>query len=284
MKYRRSKKKIETKYLIIFIVLSVGVMIGLISMIIKDDRQLSFVEKGIKDVGLGIQRILYTPFRFVTGKIDNYNDMKRIYQKYKTVDEKESKALLYEKENQELKKNIAELQQLLDLKTILTNYKTINATVINRNIGTWYNTMTIDKGEKSGVKSNMIVIVSAGLIGKVITTTFYTSEIKLITTPDLNIKISVAISSTDHTTYGLLSGYDKISGEIRVIDIIDSTNIKVGDEVTTSGLSDSFPKGIVIGRVSKIEKDEFGISSIIRITPAADFNNIKYVTILGSVD
>lgn len=284
MKLNSRRKKIETKYIVLFIILGVCVIIGLLSLIIKDDRPLSFVEKGIKDIGIGVSNILYTPVRFVTDKIDNYKEMKRIYQKYKGIDEQDNKSSLLEEENIELKQSLEELKKALDLNKLLTDYEKVNATIINRNIGNWYNTLTIDKGEKNGLKTDEVVITNEGLIGKIIKTSFYTSEVKIITTYDLNNKISVGIRSGNVTTYGLLTGYDINEQKLMVTDIIDNTTIKVGDKVTTSGLSNAYPKGLLIGTVSKIESDEFGISKTIRVQPAVDFNNLRYVTVIKELD
>lgn len=280
MRLNGRRKRMEKKYVALVVIVAVCIIIGIMSLFVRDDRQLSFVEKGAKDAVLRVEYVLYTPVRFVTNKINTYNDMKRIYKKYKDIDNQESRATLLEEENKALKSSIKELKDTLDIKTIITDYDLINATVINRNIGNWYNTLTVDKGSKSGIKTDMIVITKSGLIGKVIKTTYYTSDIKLITTSDLNSKISVGIATDTTVTYGLLSGYDINNKQLIVSDIVDNTTIKVGDKVTTSGLSELFPKGIVVGAVSKIESDEFGISKRVKVTPSADFNNLQYVTIL----
>ncbi len=284
MRFNNHKRKKETKFIILGIILIACFIIGILSLTIKGDRSFTVVEKYVKDAGIGIQNVLYTPFRFVGGKIDDYKEMKAVYKKYKYISDIESKAVLLEEENRELKSSLDDLKSLLDLNKLTTEYKVINATVINRNVGNWYNTLIIDKGEKSGLKADMIVITNEGLIGKITKTTFYSSEVKLITTPDLNNKISVGVITDDNTTYGLLSGYDKMTKELSVIDIIDNTSIKVGDKVITSGLGNIFPKGIIIGTVSKVEMDDFGISSLVKVKPIADFNNLRYVTVLGGIE
>jgi rod shape-determining protein MreC len=238
----------------------------------------------IKDIGLTVQNVLYTPFRFIGDEINQYSDMKRIYEKYKDIDSNELKSSLLKEENQILKQNLNDLKETLKLQSLMTEYKMVNATVINRNIGNWYNTLTIDRGEKSGLKEEMIVITNGGLIGKIIKTTFLTSDVKLITTTDLNTKISVAIVSNESITYGLLSGYDKNSKELSVIDIVDNSSIKVGDIVKTSGLSDTYPEGIIVGTVSKIESDAFGTSKTIKVIPSSNFSNLRYITVLIGSD
>lgn len=284
MKLNSRKKKIETKFVVLGIILIACFAVGILSLTVKDNRTFTTIEKYAKDVGVGIQNVLYMPFRFVTDKIDNYKEMKMIYKKYKNISDIEFKSTLLEEENKELKSSLDELKGVLNLNKLITDYKAINATVINRNVGNWYNTLTIDKGEKNGLKMDMVVITNEGLIGKITKTSFYISEVKLITTPDLNNKISVGVVTDTTTTYGLLSGYDKNTKELSVIDIVDDTTIKVGNKVITSGLSNLFPKGIIVGTVSKLEIDEFGISSLVKVTPVADFNNIRYVTVLGSRD
>ncbi|MFA5409512.1 MAG: rod shape-determining protein MreC, partial [Bacilli bacterium] len=186
-------------------------------------------------------------------------------------------------ENKELKASLEELGKILSLNSLITDYEAVNATVINRNVGNWYNTLTIDKGEKNGLKTDMIVITNEGLIGRIIKPSFYTSEVKLITTSDLNSRISVGITTEALTTYGLLSGYDINNKHLLVTDIVDNTNIKAGDTVITSGLGNMFPKGIIVGSVAAITIDDFGISKIIKVTPASDFNSIRYVTVLKGI-
>jgi rod shape-determining protein MreC len=274
------RKKIEMKYIVIIVIISVCIIIGMISLMVRDDRNLSSIEAGIKDVGISIENILYTPFRYIGDSISRYSEMKKVYEKYKDINKLDSASSLIETENKELKESLSELKKVLDLNTLMSNYALVNATIINRDIGSWYNTITVDKGKNSGIKVGMIAIVSEGLIGKVIKITHYTSDIKLITTSDLNVKISVGITTDSGITYGLLSGYDVNSKELLIIDIVDNTPIKVGDKVVTSGLSETYPKGIIIGNISKVETDEFGISRTLKVMPSVNFNNLRYVTIL----
>ena len=51
--------------------------------------------------------------------------------------------------------------------------------------------------------------------------------------------------------------------------------------VTTTGLTDYFPSGILIGHVAKVVKDEYDLNSIIEVTPSVSFNDISIVTVLN---
>ena len=163
----------------------------------------------------------------------------------------------------------------------MSEYTYINATVINRNIGYWYNTLTIDKGSKNGIKQGDAVITNKGLIGRIIGVSNFSSTVKLLTTTEINNKISIKVTSSDGKHYGLLSGYDLNNNIYRIEGITNADNIKNGDLVTTTGLTDYFPSGILIGYVSRIVKDEYDLNSIIEVKPSVSFNDFSIVTILN---
>ena len=130
----------------------------------------------------------------------------------------------------------------------------------------------------------MIVINSKGLIGKIISTTNFTSTVKLITTSDTSSKISVIINGETKNLYGLIYGYDSKENVILVEGISNTDNVSIGDRIYTSGLAGIFPSGILIGTVKSISTDEYDLSKIIKVTPSADFNDLNYVTILKRKD
>ena len=172
------------------------------------------------------------------------------------------------------------MKKILDLNKTLSESEYLNATVINRDIGFWYDTITIDKGSKNGIEENMPVIVKEGLIGKVIKTSNYNSTVKLMTTSDANNKISVKIALEDKFVYGLLSGYNKENKTYTVEGISDNSEIKIGSTVTTTGMSDTFPSGIVVGKVKNITTDNFDLAKIIEVESEVNFESIDFVTVL----
>ena len=143
-----------------------------------------------------------------------------------------------------------------------------------------YNTITIDKGTYNGVEVDMVVINAKGLIGKIIRTTTFTSEVRLITTRDTNNKISVKISNGDYNLYGLVNGYDYKENLLEVEGISNTKDVNIGDYIYTSGLGGVFPSGIIIGEVSEITTDSYDLAKIIKVKPSADFTDINYVSIL----
>lgn len=182
--------------------------------------------------------------------------------------------------NSSLEKEIQELKSQLDLNRTLTEYEPINATVLSRNKSYWFNTITIDKGKKSGIEKNMAVITKNGLIGKISNLSEYSSEVKLITSNDTKFKVSVSIKTNEQDNYAILNGYDKNTGLIELSGIDKTTNINIGDNVLTSGLGELFPSGIYVGQVKEVKTDKYNLSKIAYIETGQDFNDIHYVTVL----
>jgi rod shape-determining protein MreC len=277
-------KNFETRYIALIILFILTIFLIIFSLTINEDRKLTPIEKVIKDTVIFTQKVLYSPFKYIGDKINQYNEMKDIYDEYKIIKRNLDKYELIKTENIALKDEINNLRDLLDMKNILTDYKYLNATVINRNVGYWYNTITIDKGSTSGIKNDMAVITAQGLIGKTEKVTSFSSEIKLITMKDPKDKISVIINSNNKTSYGLISNYDEKNNNLIIDGIYSNNKIEIGARVYTSGLGDIFPQGILVGKVKESISDQYDLSKKILVEPTANFNDIKFVTILRRKD
>ena len=188
---------------------------------------------------------------------------------------------LYQKgiEN-ELRLEIEELKKLNDLSSTLTDFDKVSATIIERNRMYWFNTITINKGSKDGIKENMAVVSSKGLVGKINKVSSTTSDIKLLTTSDINNKISVMIKNDEDNIYGIMSGYNINDNYLEVTSINKDVDNLKDSLVYTSGMGGIFPSGIIIGKVKGIKKDKYDVSKIIEVVPLTNFNDIRFVNVL----
>ena len=275
------KKNINIKFFIIGIIILFVILMGITAHSIDDEKNLNFFEKTIKDSVTFVEKIFYAPIGFAKEKVEMFTETKKLYKKYTKLKEKVEKTDLYYAQIEELQKEVTELKSTLELNATLSEYSYINATVVNRNVGYWYNSFNIDKGSKNGVHEGDAVITNQGLIGKIIKVSNFSSSVKLLTSDEISNKISVKIKSGDNNYYGLLIGYDSNFNVYKIEGITDSDKIKEGDMVTTTGLTDYFPSGILIGYVSKIVKDEYDLNSVIEVTPSVEFNSISIVTVLN---
>ena len=273
-------RNLKTKHILIIILIVIVSILAIFSFTLKEDRQLNKFESLIKDTTTSIQKIVTYPFKWIVKKIDDFTELVDIREKYQELLPQVERIDSLMVENEELRKQLENMKQELNIDYTLPDYEFLNATVINRNISYWYNTITIDKGSYNGVEVDMVVVNNYGLIGKIVSTTTFTSEVKLLTTSDTNNKISVAINTHNKKLYGLIQDYDYNSNILEVEGISNTESVSIGDYVSTSGLGGIFPSGIIIGKVSEITTDEYDLAKIIKVTPIANFDDINYVAIL----
>ncbi len=274
------KNKLQTKQVIILIIILIFIIIAIFSLTLKEDRQLNKFESLIKDSVVSVEKIIFYPFRFVIDKFEDFKELINIKEKYQNLLPEVSRIESLEAENIELRKQLEAMKEELSIDYTLNQYSFLNATVIYRNVASWYNTITVDKGTYNGVEVDMVVVNSQGLIGKVVSTTTFTSDIRLITTKETDNKISITISNGENKINGLIKGYNYNTKYLEVEGISNTETINIGDYVYTSGLGEIFPSGILIGKVAEISTDEYDLAKIIDVTPIADFNDINYVAIL----
>lgn len=278
--FGQKKKSIPKKYVLLIVIVLIIVLFVIFSVSLKKERELNKVESFFKDTLIYVEKIVVYPFDYVKNKISDYNELKNVKKDNDILETSMDRILSIETENIELRRQLEALKEELNIDYSLTDYEYLNASVISRNVGYWYNKITIDKGSYNGVEKDMVVITSKGLIGRVINTTTFTSDVKLITTSDTNNKISVHISNGDTNLYGLINGYNYNDNVLELEGISNTKDVNIGDKVYTSGLGGIFPSGILIGTVSEITTDSYDLAKVIKVKPSADFSDINYVSIL----
>lgn len=180
----------------------------------------------------------------------------------------------------ELEIDLSELKKLMEIKTVNSDFSIVNASVIERNRTYWFNSLTIDKGKSDGIELDMAVINQDGLIGRISKVNKLTSEIKLITTNDVNSKISVVIDNNGTNIYGILNGYDSDKNELKVTLTTKNIDITNGSLVKTTGMGGIFPSGINIGMVVNSQSDNYDVGKIVLVKPMIDSINLRYVGVL----
>ena len=262
------------------IIILIIILLVIFSVTLKEDRKLNKVESLFKDGFTYIENIITYPFNYVSDNIKSYKKLKDVEKSNDVLETSIDRIDSIEAENIELRRQLDALKEELNINYTLSDYEYLNATVISRNVGYWYNKLTINKGSYNGVEKDMVVISSKGLIGRVVKTSTFTSDVRLITTSDTNNKISVHVSNGDNNLYGVINGYDYKKSVLELEGISNTKDVNVGDYVYTSGLGGIFPAGILIGTVTEITTDSYDLAKIMKVTPSVDFNDINYVSIL----
>ena len=274
------RKNIKPKHIILLIIMLILLVLVIFSYTLKPDRELNKFEQIVKDVVTSCEKIVFYPFKLVINKVEDYRELKDIRKKYQELLPQVDRIDSLNAENIELRKELKTMKEELGIEHTLSDYEYLNATVISRNVANWYNTITIDKGSYNGVKVDMVVVNSQGLIGKVIRTTSFTSDVRLITSSDMINKISITISDGKNSIYGLIKNYNYNTGYLEVEGISNTLKVADGEYVYTSGLGGIFPSGILIATVKNITTDEYDLAKIIDAEPVVNFDDINYVAVL----
>lgn len=262
------------------ILLLVGMifLVALISFSLRDRNHASVPEQLVKDVvGLG-QAFFSKPTQYVAGIFDNVESLLNTYDENKRLKARLEDYASLQADVNDLELENKELRSIVDKEENLRAFNPIQSTVIARNPDQWEEKIIIDKGEIHGIGVNMAVMTSQGLIGKVILTTPYTSTVELLSTQNPNYRVSAVIAGKKEV-FGLIEGYDEKRKELILKRIASDFEVKKGEKVTTSGLGGIFPKGILIGEVTEVTTDDYGLTKLAYVKPAANFSILDHVII-----
>lgn len=264
------------------IMLLVGVifLVALISFSLRDRDHASLPEQFIKDVvGFG-QSIFSKPTQYITGIFENVDSLLNTYDENKRLKSRLEEFAKLQADVNVLTLENSTLREIVDKEENLRKYEPVQATVIARNPDQWEEKVVLDKGTIHGVEVNMAVITSQGLIGKVFLTTSFTSTVELLSTQNPNYRVSAMVTvDGEKKVFGLIEGYDDERNELILKRIDSDIEIKKGQKVMSSGLGGIFPEGLYIGEITEVTTDDFGLTKMAYIKPAADFALLDHVMV-----
>ncbi|AWK04094.1 rod shape-determining protein MreC [Flavobacterium crocinum] len=150
--------------------------------------------------------------------------------------------------------------------------------VIHNSYNTHENYITLNSGSKDGVKQDMGVINSLGIVGVIDNTSPNYSTVVSI----LNMKshINAKIKKSNH--FGSLTWNGKSTGYVQLEDVPRLASIRKGDTIVTGGQSVIFPEGINIGTVDIVYKKEGTSFYVIKVKLFNDMTNLGHVYIIKS--
>ncbi len=150
------------------------------------------------------------------------------------------------------------------------------ARVIGRTLSNWYQGVILNKGEDDGIRVEMGVITPTGVVGQIVRTAGSTSIALLMIDP--NVAVTGVVQRTRDE--GIVQGTSQ--GLVRMKYIPPLSSVKKGDAVITSGLTGGFPRGVLIGEVSRVEESEDGLFQTAEIVPAVQSRQLDEVLIVLS--
>lgn len=264
-----------TKWILFF----VGVILLLLMILSFGGRErITFIESKLGSVIMPVQKFFSGIGNFIDEKTEPIINVLN----YKDLNDSLSK------ENEMLKEQIVsltmsqkELSELKDLKGALKYVERdsssgyISCNVISKDLGNWFNMVTIDAGANQGVTKNSTVINGNGLVGLVYEVGDDWSKVISIIDQKSSVGFEMLRVGDDYD--GILSGttnYELI-GEL----FDPMATVKVNDYIVTSGLG-MYPKGILIGKVYEVIEDKDLILKRVKVMPVVNFKKLDKVMIV----
>jgi rod shape-determining protein MreC len=152
------------------------------------------------------------------------------------------------------------------------------ANVVMRDPANWWRTIQIDLGSRDGIQTNQPVLTTDGLVGRVSSVSFVSSQIVLIGDP--NCRVSAVVENATHDMGVLTAGGPLDTSLVQLSYLASSANLKPGQNVLTSGLGGVFPKGIPIGKIVDAQSIEYGLATEARVKLNANLGALEQVWVL----
>ncbi|WP_239004633.1 rod shape-determining protein MreC [Paenibacillus tepidiphilus] len=275
-------KLFNNKRLFILLITLVSFIV-LMGFSLGSRKSLTWPENFVRDTTGFVQNLFYKPAGYVAGlfqDIANLHDLaeenerlhlmvaqytreKAQYNFIKAANERYMEELKFKKAQKELYDFELYIAQVISLTTEPSN-----------------NSIVLDLGSKDGIKPNMSVVSTEGLVGVISQVSNFTSTVKLMTMMDVNDPnsqpaISATVLNKEGQSFGMIEGFDTQSGMLQMNKIPVGDPIAVGDIVISSGVGGLYPRGLTIGEVKEVKIGQFGYTSTAIIDPAADFQDWK---------
>lgn len=227
------------------------------------------LQRGIKSVGDSIKGTINFFRDARTSQQENAELKKKLQEAERDLE----KVYRLEKENEDLKKLLSFKDQFIqDL---------VGCNVTSKDAGNWFEIFTIDRGSKDGIAVNDPVINANGLVGRVSRVDLLSS--KVVSIIDTESSVSARLSKSRDLVILKGDAQLRMDGLCRLDYIPPDVEVSVGDKVETSGMSSLYPKGIIIGEIIQVIKNEGQYDYYAIVKPAVDFRRLEEVAVIKMI-
>lgn len=174
---------------------------------------------------------------------------------------------------EEVRKENLRLKQLLNYSDDIPHEK-ILAQVVGWDSANEFKVIRLNKGTKDGIKVMSPVITDQGLVGYVYRATPSYSDV--LTILDQNNRIDVIVERT--RTHGIVEGVFNFKCALKYV--MRNEPVEVGDKLITAGVGGIYPKGVKVGMITDISKENFGMTLSIEVVPSVEFDKLEEVLVL----
>lgn len=273
---KKHKFYIQNKHLIVIMTMfcfSLMLMAARLSMPIQQLRNAAGYiivpfQKGINNIG-----------SWVLEQTKGLGDARALAQENEELKEKIAKLTEQNTAMVQDKDELIRLQELYKLDKDYSEYEKVAAQIISCDPGNWYNTFTINRGSNDGIQVDMNVLGDGGLVGIVYEVGKDWASVRSLIDDSSNVSAMAAGSGSHCIVTGDLRKMDE--GKLQFIQMSDPQNqLREGEKIVTSNISEKFLRGILIGYVSEIQEDSNHLTKSGTIVPVVDFQHLQEVLVV----
>lgn len=212
----------------------------------------------------------------ISGNSDFFTDVNNL--KNENEDLKNTNKELEQKlrELEILRAENAVLKEYANLTEKYSEYETIPAYIINKNISNLSESIVINIGSKDGIEPNMAVISEKGLVGYIESVTDTTAKVQTIIDSSSNVSATISTTRDSIICKGILDSNNTLKATFIPLDAI----VSIGDTVETSGMGGIYPKGITIGTIKEVINTKNISDRYAIIETAVDFSKLETVLVI----
>ena len=178
---------------------------------------------------------------------------------------------------EEMRKENLRLKRLLSFSEEVSHQK-IMAQVVGWDSANEFKVIRLNKGTRHGIKAMAPVVTNQGLVGYVYRATENYSDV--LTILDQNNRVDIVVERT--RTHGIVEGVFNFKCALKYI--MRNEHVEVGDKLITAGVGGIYPKGIKVGMITDISKENFGMTLSIEVVPSVDFDKLEEVLVMIPID
>ncbi len=270
---------LDFKKLILLVTLVV-IVIYVIKLTSLGRGQLTPLETAIKDGLAPLQKVTMSFSHGIKNGVSYFTSLGSLKEENEALKEEIRQLRNELKRAEEYKRQNQQLKQMLNYQEFnIDNYELMSASVIGRDPGNWFATVTVNRGEADGVQPDMTVVVPEGLVGRIVAVSKHTAEVLLITDPRSGVGAMLQASGMP----GIIEGITNSSGTLRMVYLPKDAPVRAKQVVVTSGMGGIFPKGLRIGEVIDAANDPSGLFKVANVKPFVDFRTLEEVFIVTAV-
>jgi rod shape-determining protein MreC len=257
---------------------------GLVTVAFGDSGPLAPIQRGAQAILSPIESGAATVFKpvrdavgWVGGSIDAQGDRDELEAEIDSLQEELAQVSTDSHDAAELRAMV----ELNEARGYPDGAEPVTARVIAQSPTVWYSTIQVNAGADDGIEVDQPVVSGGGLAGKVVDVTGGTATVRLITDADSAVSAQIVPDGAR----GILQPQVGNPEDLLLDFLDDEDEVEEGDSVITSGSTSGrfeslFPRGIPVGRVTRVDPDERELYQRVHVEPYADLQTIDFVQVL----